>query len=160
MKKGLVLEGGAMRGMFTAGVLDVLMENNIDFDGCVGVSAGAAFGCNIKSTQIGRVIRYNTKYCKDKRYCSFKSLLTTGDIFGADFCYNKLPFELDIFDTDTFKTSPVEFFVTATDIETGKAVYHKCTDGLNDDLLWFRASASMPLVSRTVEINGLKLLDG
>lgn len=160
MKKGLVLEGGAMRGMFTSGVLDVLMENNIDFDGCIGVSAGAAFGCNIKSKQIGRVIRYNTKYCKDKRYCSFHSLLTTGDIYGADFCYNKLPFELDLFDTETFKASPVEFFVTATDIETGKAVYHKCTDGLDEDLLWFRASASMPLVSRTVEINDLKLLDG
>ena len=160
MKKGLVLEGGAMRGMFTAGVLDVFMENNIDFDGCIGVSAGAAFGCNIKSKQIGRVIRYNTKYCKDKRYCSFHSLLITGDIYGADFCYNKLPFELDIFDTETFKSSPVEFFVTATDIETGKAVYHKCTDGLDEDLLWFRDSASMPLVSRTVEINDLKLLDG
>ena len=160
MKKGLVLEGGSMRGMFSAGVIDVLLENNIHFDGIVGVSAGAAFGCNYKSKQIGRTIRYNTKYCNDKRYCSFKSLLTTGDIFGADFCYRRIPFELDIFDTETFKNSPVEFFVTATDIETGKAVYHKCTDGLDDDLLWFRASASMPLVSRVVEIGNKKLLDG
>lgn len=160
MRKGLILEGGAMRGMFTAGVLDVLMENNIEFDGIAGVSAGAAFGCNFKSKQLGRVIRYNTKYCKDERYCSFKSLLTTGDIFGADFCYRQLPFELDIFDTQSFSKSPVEFFVTATDIETGKAVYHKCKDGLEEDLLWFRASASMPLVSRIVEIDGLKLLDG
>ncbi len=160
MKKGLVLEGGSMRGMFTAGVIDVFLENNIDFDGLVGVSAGAAFGCNYKSKQIGRTIRYNTKYCNDKRYCSFKSLLTTGDIFGADFCYRRIPFELDIFDTETFKNSPVEFFVTATDIETGKAAYHKCTDGLDDDLLWFRASASMPLVSRVVEIGNKKLLDG
>lgn len=160
MKKGLVLEGGAMRGMFTAGVLDVLMENNIEFDGCAGVSAGAVFGCNYKSKQIGRVIRYNTKFCKDKRYCSFKSLLTTGDMYGADFCYKVLPRELDLFDTDTFLNSPVEFFVTATDIETGEAVYHKCKDGLEEDLLWFRASASMPLVSRNVEIGNLKLLDG
>lgn len=160
MKKGLILEGGAMRGMFTAGVLDVLMENNIEFDGCVGVSAGAAFGCNIKSKQIGRVIRYNTNYCNDKRYCSFKSLVTTGDIYGADFCYRQLPFELDIFDTEVFKNSPVEFYVTATDIEKGTAVYHKCREGLDEDLLWFRASASMPLVSRIVEIKGLKLLDG
>lgn len=160
MKKGLVLEGGAMRGMFTAGVLDVLMENNIEFDGCAGVSAGAVFGCNYKSKQIGRVIRYNTKFCKDKRYCSFKSLLTTGDMYGADFCYKVLPRELDLFDTDTFLNSPVEFFVTATDIETGEAVYHKCKDGLEEDLLWFRASASMPLVSRNVEIGNSKLLDG
>ncbi len=160
MKKGLILEGGAMRGMFTAGVIDVFLENNIPFDGVVGVSAGAAFGCNYKSKQIGRAIRYNTKYCKDKRYCSFKSLLTTGDIYGGDFCYRKLPFELDIFDTKTFSSSPVEFFVTATDIETGKAVYHKCRDGLDEDLLWFRASASMPLVSRIVEVGNLKLLDG
>ena len=94
MKKGLVLEGGAMRGMFTAGVLDVFMENNMDFDGCTGVSAGAAFGCNIKSKQIGRVIRYNTKYCKDKRYCSFHSLLTTGDIYGADFVTTSSPLSL------------------------------------------------------------------
>ena len=87
MKYGLVLEGGAMRGLFTAGVIDVLMENGIDFDGAVGVSAGACFGCNYKSRQPGRAIRYNTRFCRDKRYCSVKSLLTTGDMFGADFCY-------------------------------------------------------------------------
>lgn len=160
IKKGLVLEGGAMRGMFTAGVLDVFMENNIEFDGIVGVSAGAAFGCNIKSKQIGRVIRYNTRYCNDKRYCSFKSLIKTGDIFGADFCYRELPFELDIFDTKTFSENPAEFYVTATDIETGKPVYKKLSTGLAQDLLWLRASASMPLVSRIVETEKLKLLDG
>lgn len=160
MKKGLILEGGAMRGMFTAGVIDVFLENNIPFDGVVGVSAGAAFGSNYKSKQAGRVIRYNTRFCKDKRYCSFKSLITTGDIYGVDFCYNQLPFIHDKFDSKTFSESPVEFFVTATDIETGKAIYHKCDLGLEDDLLWFRASASMPLVSRIVEIGNLKLLDG
>ncbi len=160
MKKGLILEGGAMRGMFTAGVIDVFLENNIPFDGVVGVSAGAAFGSNYKSKQAGRVIRYNTRFCKDKRYCSFKSLITTGDIYGVDFCYNQLPFIHDKFDSKTFSESPVAFFVTATDIETGKAIYHKCDLGLEDDLLWFRASASMPLVSRIVEIGNLKLLDG
>lgn len=70
-KIGLVMEGGAMRGMFTAGVIDVFMENGVDFSAAVGVSAGAAFGCNIKSRQKGRVIRYNKKYCADKRFCSF-----------------------------------------------------------------------------------------
>ena len=85
MKLGLVLEGGAMRGLFTAGVLDVLMENNIICDGMVGVSAGATFGCNYKSKQIRRTLRYNLKYCRDKRYCSFSSLIKTGDLYGADF---------------------------------------------------------------------------
>ena len=160
MKKGLVMEGGGMRGLFTAGVIDVLMENGISFDGAVGVSAGACFGCNYKSGQRERVFRYNIKYCKDKRYCSFGNLIKTGDLFSADFCYNKLPYELDIFDNDAFIKNPMEFFAVATDVETGKPVYHKCTDGKDEDLLWFRASASMPLAARIVEIDGKKYLDG
>lgn len=160
MKKGLILEGGAMRGMFSAGVVDVFMEENIEFNAMVGVSAGAAFGCNYKSRQIGRAIRYNTNYCKDKRYCSFYSLLTTGNMFGADFCYHELPEKHDIFDTEAFKCNPMDFYVVATDVETGGAVYHKCTDGGYEDLEWIRASASMPLVSKIVEVNGKKLLDG
>ena len=98
MKTGLVLEGGAMRGMFTAGILDVLMEHNIEVDGVIGVSAGATFGCNYKSKQIGRTIRYNMNYCNDPRYCSFRSLLKTGDLYGAEFCYHTLPEQLDLFD--------------------------------------------------------------
>lgn len=160
MKKGLVLEGGAMRGMFTAGVIDVLMENNIEFDGAIGVSAGAVFGCNYKSKQSGRVIRYNTAYCRDSRFCSLSSLIRTGDLFGAEFCYNELPQKLDVFDTETYQKNPMEFFVVSTNIETGKAVYTRCDRGEKEDLEWFRASASMPLVSRIVEIDNLKLLDG
>lgn len=160
MKKGLVMEGGAMRGLFTAGVIDVLMENGIDFDGAVGVSAGACFGCNYKSRQVGRVIRYNTKYCRDKRYCSLRSLIKTGDMFGADFCYRLLPFELDVFDDKAFVENPMDFYVVATDIESGKPTYHKCDKGTEKDLLWFRASASMPLAARIVEIENKKLLDG
>lgn len=160
IKKGLVLEGGAMRGMFTAGVLDVLMENNIDFDGVIGVSAGATFGCNYISKQIGRTIRYNKKYCRDKRYCSYRSLFTTGDLFGEDFCYNRIPNELDPFDNETFRKSDTDFFVVTTDIETGEAVYKKYDVDDPDCLLWMRASASMPLVSRIVEVDGRKMLDG
>ncbi len=160
MKKGLILEGGAMRGLFTAGILDVLMEENVYFDGVIGVSAGACFGCNYKSKQIGRTLRYNLKYCNDPRMSGFKSLLLTGDIYGAEFCYRSIPKELDIFDTDTFTNSPVEFHVVATDVNTGLPVYHKCSDGGDNDLDWIRASASMPLVSRIVEINGRQLLDG
>lgn len=160
MKKGLVLEGGAMRGMFTAGVLDVLMEKGFEFDGVIGVSAGAVFGCNYKSKQIGRTIRYNTKYINDKRYCSIRSLILTGDLFGAEFCYHTLPDKLDVFDVETFVNSPVEFYVTCTDVETGQAVYHKCEKADYEDLEWMRASASLPFVSRVVKIGDKKLLDG
>ena len=160
-KRGIVLEGGAMRGMFTAGVVDVFLENGIDFDGAVGVSAGAAFGCNLKSRQIGRTIRYNMKYCNDKRYCSFSSLIKTGDMFGVDFCYRQIPFELDRFDIETFQNNPMEFFVVCTDVRTGEPHYVKCEKADENDLIYFRASASMPLVSTIVNApDGKLLLDG
>ena len=154
------MEGGAMRGMFTCGVIDVFMKNGIDFDGAAGISAGAVFGCNFKSRQIGRPIRYNKKYCSDWRYCSVRSLLKTGDLYGVDFCYRELPDELDVFDRDAFRDNPMEFYVGATDVDTGKCVFHKCTDGGAEDMLWMRASASMPVVSRPVSIDGKLFLDG
>ena len=160
MKKGLVMEGGAMRGMFTCGVLDVFMENDIIFDGAVGVSAGATFGCNIKSVQPGRAYRYNKKYCADKRYHSVSSLIKTGDIYNVDFCYNELPYNLDKWDIETFEQNPMEFYCVATDMETGKAVYHKCLTGEKKDIIWIQASASMPIVSRPVVIDGKGYLDG
>lgn len=160
MKTGLVLEGGAMRGMFTAGVLDILMEHNIDVDGVIGVSAGATFGCNYKSKQIGRTIRYNMKYCNDPRYCSFRSLIKTGDLFGAEFCYHVLPEQLDLFDNETYEASPMEFYIVTTDVTTGEPVYYKCDKFDHKGLEWVRASASMPLVSRIVEVDGRQMLDG
>lgn len=160
MKIGMVLEGGAMRGMYTAGVLDVMLEQNLLVDTVIGVSAGAVFGCNYKSRQIGRVIRYNTAYCKDPRFMSLRSLFKTGDLYGEQFCYHDIPDTLDPFDTETFRKSPVEFYVTCTDVETGKAVYHRCTDGGAQDIQWMRASASMPVVSRVVRIGNYGLLDG
>lgn len=160
MKTGLVLEGGAMRGMFTCGVLDVLMENGIAFDGAAGISAGAVFGCNYKSGQIGRALRYNKKYCGDPRYCSIRSWLKTGDLYGADFCYRELPDVLDPFDRKTFEKSPMVFFVGATDVDTGKCEYHLCQGGGKTDMLWLQASASMPVVSRPVRIGSHSYLDG
>ncbi len=160
LKTGLIMEGGAMRGMFTCGVIDVLMENGIRFDGAAGISAGAAFGCNFKSRQIGRAIRYNKKYCADPRFCSLRSLLKTGDLYGADFCYRELPDVLDPFDRETFRNDPMAFYVGATDVCTGKCVYHKCVDGGQTDIQWMQASASMPLVSRPVSVDGYLLLDG
>lgn len=159
-KKGLVLEGGAMRGLFTAGVLDVLMEADVAFDGAVGVSAGAAFGCNYKSRQIGRVVRYNTRFCRDPRYCSLRSLITTGNLYGADFCYRVLPEELDVFDKEAYEQNPMEFYVVCTDVDTGEAVYHRCDKADAETYEWIRASASMPLVSRPVELEDKRLLDG
>jgi len=160
MKKGLILEGGAMRGMFTCGVLDVFMENGIRFDGAAGISAGATFGCNLKSRQKGRAIRYNKTYSRDWRYCSIRSLIRTGDLYGADFCYHTVPEILDPFDTETFKNDPMEFYIGATDVETGEVRFHKCTDGGPADIEWMRASASMPVVSNIVSIDGYRMLDG
>lgn len=160
MKTGLVLEGGALRGLFSAGVMDVLMENNITFDGAIGVSAGAAFGCNYKSHQIGRAIRYNMRFAGDKRYCSFQSLVKTGDIYGARFAYHIVPTRYDIFDCKAYEENKMEFYAVCTDMTTGEPLYKKC-DMTGDELFeWIRASASMPLVSRVVEVGGLKLLDG
>ena len=160
MKKGLVLEGGAMRGLFTAGIIDVMMEAGVEPDGLIGVSAGAAFGCNYKSKQPGRAIRYNTRFAKDKRYSGLKSLLTTGDYFNAQFGYHIVPYQYDIFDVETFEQNPMEFIVVCTDVLTGQAVYHKMERVDFDELEWLRASASMPLASKVVEVAGRKLLDG
>ena len=160
VKTALIMEGGAMRGMFTCGVIDVLMENHIHFDGAAGISAGAVFGCNYKSEQIGRAIRYNKKYSRDPRFCSLHSLITTGDLYGADFCYHELPDQLDPFDRETFRSNPTAFYVGATEVRTGTCVYHKCIDGEENDLKWMQASASMPVVSRPVAVDGYLLLDG
>ena len=160
MKKGLIMEGGAMRGMFTAGVIDVMMEHGIEFDGAIGVSAGAVFGCNYKSRQIGRVLRYNTRYSLDKRYGGFRVLMKTGNFYSRDFCYDEVPHKLDLFDYDTFEKNPMEFYVVCTDVETGRAEYHKYEGRHDHGLEWLRASASMPLVSEMVEIDGRRFLDG
>ena len=160
MKTGLIMESGAMRGMFTAGVLDVLMENGLVTDGAIGVSAGAVFGCNYKSHQIGRVIRYNTEYCNDKRYASFKNLVKTGNLYSEQFCYHEVPEKLDPFNEAAFAASPMDFFVVCTDVKTGEPIYHKCRKGDAEDVLWMEASASMPLAAKIVKIGHYGLLDG
>ena len=159
-KSGLVLEGGGMRGLFTAGVLDVWMEAGVAFDGIVGVSAGACFGCNYKSMQPGRVIRYNKRFAKDPRYCSWTSLLRTGDLFGADFCYRELPETLDPFDKAAFERSAMEFHVVVTDVRTAEPVYRRIDRIDAEAFEWIRASASMPIVSRPVAVGGGLYLDG
>lgn len=160
VKKGLILEGGAMRGMFTSGVLDVFLDYGIEFDGAIGVSAGATFGCNLKSRQAGRAIRYNKRFARDWRYCSLRSLVFTGDMYGARFCYDTLPNKLDPFDHLAYQENPMEFYCVASDCKTGLPVYKKLSTCDQHELTWMRASASMPLVSRVVSIDGYKLLDG
>lgn len=156
---GLVLEGGAMRAIYTAGVLDVFMEQNIWPDGLIGVSAGAIHGSVYLGNQPGRTIRYYKKYSRHKNFMSFYSLLTTGDLVGEQFCYHDLPDFLDPFDYDTFAQSKTAYYVTCTDLDSGKAVYRRCTD-LHQEMEYMRASASMPYISKIVEIEGQKLLDG
>ncbi len=157
---GMVLEGGAMRGLYTAGVLDVFMENGIEVDGFIGVSAGACFGCNYKSRQIGRTLRYNVKYCHDWHMGTMRSWLRTGDMYEPKFCYGRIPDELDPFDRETFQANPVKFYMVCTDVDTGDPVYYLCEKGDAEDLLWMQASAAMPVVSRVVEAGGHRLLDG
>ena len=160
MKKGLVLEGGAMRGLFTAGILDVMMEHGVWPDGLIGVSAGAAFGCNMKSRQAGRAVRYNKRFARDPRYSGLRSLLTTGDYFNADFGYHVIPREYDLFDDEAFEANPMEFVCVCTDVETGQPVYKRLMTASDTTYDYIRASASMPLVSKVVELEGRKLLDG
>lgn len=160
MKRGLVLEGGAMRGLFTCGIIDVMMEAGIEPDGLIGVSAGAAFGCNYKSRQPGRAIRYNKRFAKDKRYCSWLSWLKTGDLYNAEFGYHIIPAQYDIFDDQAFDKNPMAFYVVCTDVETGKPVYKKLDKATPLTYDWIRASASMPLASKVVELEGQKVLDG
>ena len=159
MKTGLVLEGGGVRGIYTAGVLDVFMEHGVTFDGVIGVSAGAIHGCSYLANQKGRSIRYYKKYCNDPRFMSFKSWMKTGDIVGADFCYRQLPDELDVYDHEAFYKNTSAFFVTCSNVETGKAEYIPIND-MKTQIDFLRASASLPYFSRIVEINGKKYLDG
>ena len=160
MKKGLVLEGGAMRGLFTAGIIDVMMEHGVEPDGLIGVSAGAAFGCNYKSRQPGRAIRYNKRFAKDKRYCSWQSWWKTGDLYNAEFGYHVIPTQYDIFDDAAFEQNPMAFYAVCTNVETGEAVYKQLEKAGQLTYDWIRASASMPLASKVVELEDMKVLDG
>lgn len=156
---GLILEGGGMRGVFTAGVLDFFLDKNIEFSSCYGVSAGACNACSYLSKQKGRSYDVIADYIGDKRYCSLYSLLTTGDIFGADFLYNVIPNRLNPFDYETFRSYRGKFYSVMTDCKTGLAVYYPVRD-LKKDMDAIRASSSLPLVSRMVSVNGRRYLDG
>lgn len=156
---GLVLEGGAMRGMYTAGVLDTFMDYGLESDYVVGVSAGALFGVNYLSGQKGRAIRYNKRFNSDKTYMGLIPLLKEGNIVNTEYAYVRVPRELDPFDAETFNASKSEFYAVITNLKTGKGEYVLIKDAFPQmDVL--RASGSMPVVSKPVEIDGNLYLDG
>lgn len=159
MKTGLVLEGGAMRGMYTAGVLDTFLDNGIEFDCIVGVSAGALFGVNFLSRQRGRVIRYNKRFNGDKNYMGIIPLIKEGNIFSTKYAYEDVPRRLDPFDDDTYKSSKVPFYAVLTDVDSGQPEYVRI-DSVFEQMDTLRASGSMPIVSKPVEIVGKRYLDG
>ena len=160
MKTCLVLEGGGLRGIYSAGVLDEMFKDKIKVDAIIGVSMGALIGINYKSKQPERAIRYNLRYCNDKRYIGLRSLLKTGNIANKEFAYYKVPNELDKFDYDTYKKSKMKMYVTVTNLETGEAEYIEVKDAKDNNIEYFRASSSIPGVSRIVEIDSNKYLDG
>lgn len=159
MKTLLILEGGGLRGIYTAGVLDAFMKNKIKVDTVIGVSAGALFGINYLSNQRGRVIRYNLDNIKNKNYMGISSLIRTGNIMNKDFCFDKLIYETDPFDFETFNKSKTDFYCVVTNVVTGKPEYIKIDD-IENQLEYLRASGSMPVVSRIVHIRGKEYLDG
>lgn len=159
MKTLLLLEGGALRGMYTAGVLDILLENNIDVDAIVGVSAGALIAPNYFSKQKGRVIRLNKKYCNDQRYISKRSLMLTGNLVNKKFAYYEVNKNLDPFDELSFEKANKKLYVVITNVKTGKAEY-RLIKNIFDDMEIFRASSAMPFVTKMVTIDDNKYLDG
>lgn len=159
MKRGLVLEGGAMRGLYTAGVLDVFLDSGLEFDGIAGVSAGAIFGVNFVSKQKGRVLRYNKKYNSDRNYMGIIPWIKTGNLIDTEYAYERVPRKLDVFDDETYKKSDTIFYAVLTNIRTGKPEYH-VIKSVYDQMDEIRASGSMPFFARPVEINNKLYLDG
>ena len=158
-KIGLILEGGGMRGIYTAGVLDFFIDKNIEVDLVVGVSAGGCHAASYLSKQYNRAFRTNIDYLDDKDYISFKNLIKNGSIFGMDLMFNKIPNELYPYDYETFNKSKSKFIVVTTNCDTGKAEYFQLND-MKKDIIYLQASCSIPMFANIVEINGFKLLDG
>lgn len=156
---GLVLEGGSMRGLFTAGVLDVFMDENIHIDGIVGVSAGAIFSPNFYSKQRGRALRYNLRFCRDRRYMSLWSLLFTGNMINRQFAFYDVTTKYDIFDNETFMRNNKGFYATVTNMATGQPEYFEIQN-IMEQMEILRASSAIPLVSKPVMIEKKPYLDG
>ncbi len=159
MNAGLILEGGGMRGVYTAGVLDFFLDMELEFEEVYGVSAGSIHASSYLSKQRGRSIDISTEYLNDPRYCSVRSLIKTGNLFGVKMCYDEIPNQLNPYDHETFLKYPGRFYAVLTDCKTGKARYQQIKD-MNRDIWAIRASSSLPLVSRMIGIHGHIYLDG
>lgn len=158
-KTALVLEGGAMRGMYTAAVLDVLMDEGIKVDAIYATSAGVLFGVNYLSGQRGRAIRYNKRFARDKRYMGIYSLITSGNIINKDFAFYEVPFTLDVFDQEAYSRSETKMIATVTNVHTGGVEYIEVKN-VFEQMEVLRAASAMPFVSQMVELDGQLYLDG
>lgn len=156
---GLVLEGGGMKGVYTAGVLDFFMDKGLMFSNVYGVSAGACHMCSYLSGQRGRALDISIDYLDTNRYCGVESLLLSGDVFNVDMCYHTIPDYLNPFDHETFMKYEGKAYAVVTNLETGKAEYMRLRD-MKADIDKLRASASLPLAARIVKIDGKPYLDG
>jgi predicted patatin/cPLA2 family phospholipase len=157
MNCGLVLEGGGLRGNYTAGVLDAFLEEGIEFPYIIGVSAGVGFGCSYVSKQKGRNYEILTRYRNDPRYLSLRSYIKTGNYFGLDFIYGDIPRKLIPFDFETFNKYDGQFISVCTDCETGNPIYYNQEEDL---LTVMKASSAIPFISKMILYDGKKLLDG
>ncbi len=158
-KGGLVLEGGGMRGVYTAGVLDFFIDKDIYFENTYGVSAGICHACSYLAKQRDRAYRVNVDYLDDKRYASFYSLVTTGDYFGVKMVYEDIPNKLYPFDKKTFEEYEGNLYSVVTNMKTGEAEYIKLKD-MDKDIIYVRASSSLPLLARIIKVDGKEYLDG
>ena len=156
---GLILEGGGMRGVYTAGVLDAFLENKVEFSSIYGVSAGCCHACSYMSKQPGRAFRVNVDYLDDPNYCGARTFLRTGNIFGVDMLYSQIPNVLDPFDYEAFREYPGTLYAVITDVDTGEPAYVKVKD-LSRQMWAIRASSSLPLVSKSLRVKGHTYLDG
>ena len=158
-KIGLILEGGGMRGIYTAGVLDFFIDKNIEVDLVVGVSAGGCHAASYLSKQYKRAFHSNVDYLNDKDYISFRNLIKNGSIFGMELMFDKIPNELYPYDHEAFYNSKSKFTVVATNCETGEAEYFQLKD-MKKDIMYLQASCSIPMFANIVEVGGYKLVDG
>lgn len=159
MTTSLVLEGGGMRGVYTCGVLDYFMDSGITFPNIYAVSAGSGHAMSYLSNQRGRAVRVGTEYVNNWRYCSVRSLIFTGDLFGAKYIYETIPAKIDPYDYDSFNSSKMKLYAVCSSVDTGKAEYIRVEDAKRD-ILYVRASSSLPLVSRIVKTPRGNFLDG
>ncbi|MCM3631282.1 patatin family protein [Paenibacillus glycanilyticus] len=157
---GLILEGGGMRGVYTAGVLEYFSEHDVYFPYMIGVSAGACMGASYLSRQLGRNRTVNVEWVSDPRYISWTNLWKKRQLFGMDFIFDEIPNKHVPFDYEAFADSPEEFVIGTTDCETGETVYYRKSEPDFDLLQLLRASSSLPFIAPIVEYNGRKLLDG